>query len=53
MYGGASLFSVTPCDLAIVEKTNKPHEPMGHLKYHEPDETDQHQEQVLDDEHPF
>jgi hypothetical protein len=53
MYGGASLFSVTPCDLATVEKTNKPHEPMGRLTYHEPDETDQHQEQVLDDEHPF
>ena len=42
MYGGASLFSVTPCDLATVEKTNKPHEPMGRLTYHEPDETDQH-----------
>jgi hypothetical protein len=53
MYGGASLFSVTPCDLATVEKTNKPYEPMGRLTYQEPDETDPHQKQELDDKHPF
>lgn len=39
-YGGASLFSVTPCDLATVEKANKPYESAGRLTYSEPSETD-------------
>ena len=39
-YGGASLFSVTPCDLATVEKMNKPHEAAGQLTF-EPDDEDE------------
>jgi len=35
LYGGASLFSVTPCDLATVERINTPYEPMGCLTYRE------------------
>lgn len=35
MYGGASLFSITPCDLATVERMNKPYDLMGRLTYHE------------------
>lgn len=37
MYGGASLFSVTPCDLATVERMNKPYEAAGKLTYREPE----------------
>lgn len=46
MYGGASLFSVTPCDLATVEKINKPYESAG-LLTHAATETN------FDDEEPF
>ena len=38
MYGGASLFSVTPCDLATVERVNKPYEPARALSWREEDE---------------
>jgi len=38
MYGGASLFSVTPCDLATVERMNKPVEPPRALSWREEDE---------------
>ena len=50
MYGGASLFSVTPCDLGTVEKINKPYEPVGRLTYKEPDEEDGPHPEELDDE---
>lgn len=40
MYGGASLFSVTPCDLATVEAMNKPYEPPSVLVYRAPDPPD-------------
>lgn len=32
-YGGASIFSMSPCDLATVEKANRPYEPAGRLTY--------------------
>ena len=51
MYGGASLFSVTPCDLATVEKANRPYEPMGRLTYQDLGEPDSDQE--MDDDQPF
>ena len=47
MYGGASLFSVTPCDLATVQRMNKPYQPMGCLTYKE---SDDHHDETLDDE---
>lgn len=33
MYGGASIFSLTPCDLATVERANKPYEPPRGIIY--------------------
>lgn len=36
-YGGASIFSMTPCDLATVERANKPYEPASRLTYREPE----------------
>lgn len=51
MYGGASLFSVTPCDLATVEKINKPYEPYGRLTHREEeDEFEVHMEEQDEDE---
>jgi hypothetical protein len=32
-YGGASVFSLTPCDLATVERINKPRAAYGRLTY--------------------
>jgi hypothetical protein len=52
LYGGASLFSVTHCDLATVERMNKPYEPMGRLTYQEPDMIDEEQEPD-DDDQPY
>ena len=43
-YGGASIFSLTPCDLATVEKMNKPYERAGILTYFEPEVDDQERE---------
>ena len=40
MYGGASIFSLTPCDLATVQKANKPYEPPRGLTYEERDDDD-------------
>jgi hypothetical protein len=40
-YGGAAIFSMTPCDLATVERANKPYQPAGRITYSEPDEDDE------------
>lgn len=38
-YGGPSIFSMTPCDLATVQRINKPYQPAS-LLTHEPDQED-------------
>lgn len=40
MYGGGSIFSVTYCDLATVEKANKPYDAVGRLTYCEPEDAE-------------
>lgn len=45
-YGGASIFSMTPCDLAYVQRANKPYEPASRLTYRE--EEDDHAESFED-----
>lgn len=37
-YGGASIFSMTPCDLATVQRANKPYAPASQLTYSEEEE---------------
>lgn len=37
-YGGASIFSLTPCDLATALRINKPYEPAALLSYAEDDD---------------
>lgn len=44
-YGGPSIFSMTPCDLATVLRANKPYVPASRLTYSEPDD--------IEDEQPF
>jgi len=39
-YGGASIFSMTPCDLATVMRINKPYRPAGMLSYAAEDDRD-------------
>lgn len=40
-YGGSSIFSMAPCDLATVARVNKPYEPASRLTYQEePDDHD-------------
>lgn len=51
MYGGGSIFSITYCDLATVEKAYAPFEPVGRLSYREPDQDEG--EIDLGDEDPF
>jgi hypothetical protein len=46
-YGGASIFSMTPCDLATVVRANKPYQPAALLSYADEDEDED------DGEHPF
>jgi hypothetical protein len=36
-YGGSSIFSFSPCDLAMVQKVNKPYDAAGRLTYREPE----------------
>lgn len=40
-YGGPSIFSMTPCDLASVQRANKPYQPASRLTYAEQDEEDE------------
>jgi hypothetical protein len=44
-YGGASIFSMTPCDLTTVERANKPYEPASRLTYQEPEETNEFEDE--------
>lgn len=39
-YGGAAIFSLTPCDLVTVERMNRPYEPAGMLTFSEEEEDD-------------
>lgn len=39
-YGGASIFSMTPCDLATVERANRPYQSAGMIT-HGPSEFDE------------
>jgi len=47
-YGGSSIFSVTPCDLAYVQRANKGREPAGMISYRS--ELGRENFQVADDE---
>lgn len=40
-FSGGSIYRVTPCDLATVERANKPYEPAGRLTYQAPDDDDE------------
>lgn len=35
-FSGQSVYRVSPCDLATVERANKPYEPVGRITYQEP-----------------
>lgn len=37
-YGGPSIFSMTPCDLATVQRANKPYQPASQITYSDADE---------------
>jgi hypothetical protein len=39
-YGGPSIFSMTPCDLATVQRANRPYQPASQLTYSEEEETE-------------
>lgn len=45
-YGGGSIFSVSPCDLATVERANRPYQPAGVIT-HQPEDDE------IDEDEPF
>lgn len=45
-YGGASIFSMAPCDLATVARVNKPYEPASRLTY-DPDNHPGDDEEII------
>lgn len=48
-YGGSSIFSLSPCDLATVEKLNKPYRSEGLLTHRDEDHGDDENPEFLDD----
>lgn len=54
-YGGASIFSMTPCDLAYVQRANKPYQPASQLSYREedPEAADNEDEAEMGEENEF
>lgn len=48
-YGGASIFSMTPCDLGTVQRANRPYQPAS-LLTHTPDEFEEAETDELEEE---
>jgi len=45
-YGGPSIFSMTPCDLATVQRANKPYQPASLVTYEEDEEEPEDEREV-------
>jgi hypothetical protein len=48
-FSGGSIYRVTPCDLATVERANWPYEPAGRLTYSEPEIDNEDQDEFADE----